>query len=502
MIKIENLSNPKEFWHYFIEISKIPRCSGNEQRIREYIKQESENLGFKTEIDKVGNLIVSIPSKSENTIPLIIQSHLDMVCEKNENIMHDFSVDPLKLREIKIDGERWITAEGTSLGADNGVGLANSLALMKKISSKELEFDNLDFTIVFTVNEEEGLFGAFQIENDILKKEYLINLDCMSDETFVIGCVGGFYTIVDIKLERIELAEINKDLIPVKIYIKGLAGGHSGLDINKGRGNAIKILAKILYKLNKEFEIYIDVIKGGDNFNAIPRESWATLFLNESKEKLTQYLDELELQINKRLETFNDNLEIIIEDLDKSQLSNKIIEPKLQQRILSTLYLLPHGPILIHPKLDNFLHSSTNFAIINTKTSRIKIQYLHRSFDKQISSEVTEKIKALLHLGGLKSKVKPAGGYGIWDPDFTSKLLKTSIKCYTELNCEEPKIRAMHAGLECGVFADKCPELEMITMGPNVEACHSPDERLQVKSVEKFWKIFISVLKELSKIKN
>ncbi len=498
MNDFNQLSKPKEFWEYFKKISEIPRCSGNEDPIRAYIKKEAEKFGFKTIIDKAGNLLVKIPSNTKNATQIILQSHFDMVCEKSSNIVHDFTKDPLKLKEIEVNGQEWITAEGTTLGADNGVGLAYSLALMKLIYQNKLNLQNLAITLLFTVNEEEGLIGAFQVSPDILDVNYLINLDCMDAETIVIGSVGGMYSTIQIRVKRIPIDELTTNLLPIKISIKGLLGGHSGLDIDKGRANAIKLLARILRAINKNFDVYLESISGGKSFNAIPREAFAILYIQ--KEEFSEIVSLLKIvqdDLNTEYNGVESQIKIKSEKLNKSEISNMVITNDLQIKILNVLYLLPHGPISRHPNLEDLIYTSTNLASINTKKSKLKIEMLHRSFNLQCNSQTAEKVSALLDLPELNVKIKNVGGYGVWEPNFNEKLLSIAKKVYKEINNEEPQIKAMHAGLECGAFKVKAPDLQMITIGPTILACHSPDEKLNVPSVEKFWNFLITLLNQL-----
>jgi dipeptidase D len=497
MIDTSNLSEPRAFWNYFQKVSEIPRCSTKEDKIRLYIQEEAEKFGYKTEIDKAGNLRVKLPAGKEATTQIILQSHLDMVCEKNLNITHDFDKDPLKLKIIERNGQKWVTAEGTSLGADNGVGLAYSLTLMNLIHNKKLNFPNLDIILLFTVNEETGLVGAYQVSEDLLNVDYLINLDCMDAQTIIIGSVGGMYSTIQLRLKRISVDTLTDSYIPLKISVKGLLGGHSGLDIDKGRANAIKLLARALRILNKNFEIYLESISGGKNFNAIPREASAILYIKNDKiSDISKIIDKIQGQFSIEYSSFEDKVELKQERVEKDD-SHKVIMSDLQEKILNMIYLLPHGPLSKHPRMKDVVHSSTNLASIKTTKRKIRIEMLHRSFNLLYNEETAERISALVSLGDLNAKIKNVGGYGVWKPNFKEKLLSLAKKAYKEQSNEEPNITAMHAGLECGVFKSKCPNLQMITIGPTIEACHSPDEKLEVKSVEKFWSCLISLLSQL-----
>ncbi|NVM45918.1 MAG: hypothetical protein HWN79_13460, partial [Candidatus Lokiarchaeota archaeon] len=279
---IKELGKPADFWEYFVKISKIPRDTRKEDQIREFIKNEAEKFGFQTEIDKIKNIAVKIPSTNKSLnkhTKIIIQSHMDMVCVKDDTVEHDFLKDPLNLQLFEIDNEKWITAKGTTLGADNGVGIAYQLTLMKKIHEKELNYEFTDITLLFTVSEEWSGEGAIFINKDLLKGDYLINLDSEREDIFTIGSAAILIHRVGIKMKRISLSENKTFLMPVKMSVKGLIGGHSGLDIHEGRANAIKILTQLLWKLNKKYNIYFNSFKGGSLETAISKNAEAILFI-------------------------------------------------------------------------------------------------------------------------------------------------------------------------------------------------------------------------------
>jgi len=499
MTELNKLSKPPEFWDYFQQISEIPRCSTNEEKIRAYIKEEAENFNFPTLVDNVGNLLVDLsPENQDAKKSVILQSHFDMVCEKNESLSHDFSKDPLKLKVIEKDGKKWVTADGTSLGADNGVGLAYSLVLMNLIHQGELNFPELKIKLLFTVNEEGGLVGAFQIEKDMLDADYLINLDCMDVNTIIIGCVGGMYTNIQIKLKQNDISEQKADLIPIRILVTGLLGGHSGLDIDKGRANAIKVLAKVLLDVNKKSPILLEELEGGENFNAIPREAKAIVYMRkEAYKNLDTLLKKIEQFLNDYYAASENNIRVIGEKISDEEASYKAISRELGEKILYTLYSIPHGPLSRHENIENLIHTSTNLASMSSSRRKVKIGMLHRSFNLDFNENTAEKVENLLKLGDFNYKIKNVGGYGVWEPNFTEELLLIAKEVFKEVNNKNPEITAMHAGLEPGAFKTKRFDLQMITIGPNVEACHSPDECLQAQSVEKFWAFLVTLLKRL-----
>ncbi|MFX0187091.1 MAG: beta-Ala-His dipeptidase [Candidatus Hodarchaeota archaeon] len=498
--KLSDLGTPTEFWEYFEQISKIPRCSGNERQISKYIEQEGKNFGFDTKIDKAKNLVIKIPSKIKkgNNPKVVLQCHLDMVCEKNANVNHDFSKDPLKLKIVEVNKEKWLTAEGTTLGADNGVGIAYLLTLMKKIHHTELDFRSIALDLLFTVEEERALLGALRINEDLIDGKYLINLDSEDDNKFIIGCAGGISTDVDIKFKYENIDESKNNVLPVKLFIKGLMGGHSGVDINKDRANALKLMGKILWKINNKYSIYINSINGGNLPNAIPREVYSIIFVNndvvsELKVCIDQIISEIKFDISNR----EPNMEIIFEQL-KDFPEKKILPKKVQEKLLHILYVIPNGPISYHPKFQNLVHTSTNLASIRTKNGLIKIITSQRSLQESSKRVIYEKIEALFKLANLNINIIHPADYPGWEPNFKSKLLTISKNIYMELFHKEPIIEVIHAGLETGILKKKFPDIEMISIGPTMVNSHSPDERLKIRSIEKFWNFLTKLLNNLS----
>ena len=494
---IRDLGNPSEFWEYFEQISKIPHCSGNEKLIREFIIHEANNFGFETKVDKVGNLVMKIPSKIGVDKPkIIIQCHLDMVCEKNEEIVHDFSKDPLKLKVIEVEANDWLTAEGTTLGADNGVGIAYLLTLMKKIHFEELKFGPLEF--LFTVDEEKGLVGVFQMDRDFVEGDYLINLDTAEDDRFIIGCCGGLNSYATINIEKFLLNQNRENFEPLRIFVSGLIGGHSGGDIHRGRANAIEILTHFLWKLNNKYKFHLVSINGGGKFNAIPREASAIIFVEkEVKEKLYTFMNDVLFDRQKEFSNIDPNINISIKNLDKIS-DNRVFSKVFQDKILQLLLLMPHGPISMHPEIRNLVFTSTNFATIKTHKNNIKILSHHRSFESSALKFISDKFSALFNLSNLNVKTSHAGGYGGWSPDFNSKILKVAKDTYKDLFNEKAKVLAVHAGLECGILKERYPEIDMISLGPKVIDAHSPDEKLKVISVEKIWNLILKLLNNIS----
>ncbi len=499
MEDLKDFGEPSEFWQYFYEITKIPRCSTHEDKIREYIREEAEKLGYQTEIDAIKNLVVRIPSSRDsggNKIGVVLQSHMDMVCEKNENIHHDFSIDPLKLKTIEIDNEKWLTAEGTTLGADNGVGIAYQLAIMKKIHDGSLNFDDLDLDLFFTVDEERGLSGASQMDKNLISGKYLLNLDSEEDDRFTIGCAGGRVFRAEVNCEKKLIS--NPNLRAVKISISGLFGGHSGTDINKNRGNALKILTEIIWKLNSNFNILLNSLEGGNLTNAIPREAHAIFFIEQSqKNELETFLEDLIPKIKILYEGTDSNLNISIYLL-KDFTDKTTFSKDFQNKLVDLFYLMPNGPISLHPTSVGLVHTSLNFAVVHTLENKIEFKVSTRSLTQYDKDTLFEKLKLLLKTSGLDINIEIITLYPSWPPIFDSKLTEISKQVYKNTFNEDVIIQAIHAGLECAFFSHYYPDMEMISLGPDVLGGHSPDERLNIRSVSKIWKFLLALLKNLA----
>jgi dipeptidase D len=492
------LGSPTEFWEYFEKISKIPHCSGNEGKVRDYIKNEAENFNFETKIDKAGNILVIIPPKKEKKSVIIIQSHMDMVCEKNADVEHDFSKNPLKLKIISLDDKKWLTAEGTTLGADNATGMAYSLTIMNKVHKGELIFEDLEIDLLFTVSEESTMAGALQIEKNLLRSKSLINLDSARENIITIGCVGALLTYIEVKVDLIDINQIKDKLIPLEIKITGLLGGHSGGDIDKGRANPIKLIARILRELNQNNSIYIKTIDGGSlHRNALPREAKVIFYAkNEEFRQVQEVFESIISEIKKEYFKIEPNIEISLVQLE-NYTEDSVFSKEFQNKFIEVLNNFPHGPISMHPKFDNLVHTSTNLASINTRKNRIKIDTMQRSFKNSSYKQLSDKMINLFKQASLTIKSRQMGGFGEWNPNFDSPLLKLTKETYEESSMENIIITAVHGGLEPGVFRLNYPDLDMITIGPTLDALHSPNERLDIQSVEKFWNIFIRLLKKL-----
>ncbi len=495
MLNIEDLGQPSEFWEYFEKISRIARCTREEDKIREFIKLEAEKFGFEAKTDKIGNIAVKIPVPDQK-LKCVLQCHMDMVCEKNEGVEHDFSKDPLKLKLIDIDNEKWVTAEDTTLGADNGVGICYLLLLMKQVHEKSLKLNFLGLDLLFTVREEYDMGGAKNIDPELVDGKYLINLDS-GHKSITIGCTGGIGYQTRIKKKSIFIERDQLNMKSYKLSISGLIGGHSGT-CNKGQAHAIKLLSLILWKLNIKYEIHLNFINGGGAANAIPREAYSIIFFKESlfseiKSYTIDTFDELKYQFD----GIEENMIISFEEIKKYS-SNESLSKNVQDKLLNFLLALPNGPINMHPTTENLMFTSTNLGKIRTREDHIKLRWLHRSLSKHYNRKICQKIITLLDLSGLNRKDEYRGSYPPWEPNLNSKLLKIAKDAYKELFDEDLQNNISHGGLEATLLIDKIPGIEAIAFGARSKGLHSPDERLAVDSVEKTWNFLIFLLKKLS----
>lgn len=476
------LSNvePKLMWKYFDEIRKIPRESKNETAIGQYVVSMAKKFNCEYDQDAVGNVVIRKPATPghEDAPVLILQSHLDMVCEKNSDVDFDFEKDAIQL---EIDGE-WLTAKGTTLGADNGIGVAASLAA--------LEDDSLThgpLELLFTVDEETGLTGASSIQPDFLKGRLLLNLDSEEEGVFTIGCSGGGDTGFTLPITHQSV--VAGKLLGIKI--SGLKGGHSGLDINTGRGNAIKILNRILWDADREFTINLVKFNGGNKRNALAREASAEVIvpsgtMDKIKNRLQQSFDGLKFEFK----SVEKDLSMTLEEIDVTL--PQALSDASQKTVLNLLFSLPHGVMSMSQDIAGLVETSTNLATLITKDNEISIGQSSRSSIGSALTAMRNKLKALAELAG--ATVSQPEGYPGWTPNLDSELLKTSKAAYQACFNAEPEVAAIHAGLECGLIGEKFPGMDMVSFGPDLRNPHSPDEKVHIGTVEKFWKHVVKIL--------
>ncbi|MCJ7570914.1 MAG: aminoacyl-histidine dipeptidase [Candidatus Thermoplasmatota archaeon] len=482
MSEIRNLE-PKIVWKHFDEIRKIPRCSKHEEKIREYVVNFAKEHNLKYKVDKIGNIVIckSATKGMENKPGVILQGHLDMVCEKNSDIKFDFSKDSIQL---KLNGDV-LTAVGTTLGADNGIGLAMSLAILEDNTIKHGPMESL-----FTIDEETGLTGAFAMEKDMIKGRILLNLDSEDFGILTVGCAGGGDSKIELPIKT-QPAKSNLESMIVKV--SGLRGGHSGVDIHEQRGNAIKLLARMLWKTCDQHHFYISEIKGGDKHNAIPREAYAKIMIDKSeKNKFMAALKEEEKDILGEIKPIDPNFRVNFENTEKIQ---TILTEESQCKILNLVYSLPHGVDKKSYDIPNLVETSTNLATISFNEKNVLIHTSTRSSIKSALQDLRDRIYAIADLAGAKvTEEKPYPG---WKPNLESNILKISKKIFKDMYGKETKVEAIHAGLECGIIGEKYQYMDMISIGPTIKYPHSPEEQVHVSTVDKTYKFVLKILEEI-----
>ncbi|NVJ89747.1 MAG: aminoacyl-histidine dipeptidase [Flavobacteriaceae bacterium] len=474
---------PKIVWNHFADLNAVPRPSKKEVRVIQFMEDFGKKLNLETKVDKVGNVIIKKPATSgmEHKKDIILQAHLDMVHQKNADTIFDFEKQGI---EMFVDGD-WVKAKGTTLGADNGLGVA---AIMAVLSSKDIAHPAIE--ALFTIDEETGMTGAMGLEPNILKGDILLNLDTEEDDEIGIGCAGG----VDITATKTySEKKVDENNIAFEISIKGLQGGHSGMDIHRGFGNANKIMNRILFRLNEIIDINIAEINGGSLRNAIPRESFALIVINaKNKEEFKSNIKELTQIIKSEFSYIEPNLAIDFKQVD---LPLTILSKEEQRLLLKTIYAALNGVYRMIPDVEGLVETSNNIARIIVKNGEIKIGCLTRSSSETNKWDLANSLKSCFELGGFS--VTFSGEYPGWLPNLNASILKTLVSSYKKLFNSEPKVAACHAGLECGILGKHYPKMEMISFGPNIKGAHSPDEKAQISSTQKFWKLLQDVLKNI-----
>lgn len=482
---IENLQ-PSLLWQNFEAISKIPRPSKHEQHVADYIIECARKLNYPHKQDPVGNIVVlKPPSKGHQQAPVIVlQGHTDMVCEKNSDIQHDFMKDPITL--VRSNG--YIKAQGTTLGSDNGVGVSAILAVMEDDS---LTHGPLE--LLFTVDEETGLTGAANLKPDFLKGRILLNLDSEEEGTLYVGCAGGQDTLATVKL---EFEKTPPNHTALSIAVRGLRGGHSGVDIHLGRANAIKLLTRVLWKLHTDLGARLVRLEGGSKRNALPREAEALVCVpKKNVEAVKNSVQKLQQMFNKEFSGVEQNTAIAVKNAATPKI---VIKKKIHERIIQLLYAVPHGVIKMSTDIPGLVETSTNLATVQISDKAVVIGTSQRSSVDSEKRDIVSQVSAACLLAG--AKVENSDGYPGWKPNMQSKALAVAKSTYKRLYGKEPEVKAIHAGLECGIIGEKYPGIDMVSFGPTIEGAHSPDERVHIESVEKFWKYLLEMLKELAKV--
>lgn len=479
---IEGLK-PELLWHHFYELSQIPRPSKREEKAVQFVREYAKRNNFKFEEDSVGNIVVHIPASlgKENSPTIVLQGHVDMVCEKNKDKKHNFDTDPITL----INTGEWISADGTTLGADNGIGVSAAMAIAL---DKEAVHGPLE--LLFTIDEETGMTGVNKLQPKFISGKILLNMDSEEDGAFYVGCSGGQDTVGEFNF---EYARTKKDFIPFEILITGLKGGHSGLDINIGRANAIKLLGYLLNKINVPFQLAS--ISGGSLRNAIPREAEAVILIKADNVKNVKKIIAQFVQ-NSLLELKMVDSDLKINLKKSTQKITKVFKQEFAETIINTLMALPHGVIAMSKDIPDLVETSTNLATLKIDNQKVVIGTSQRSSIESAKENITSTVASVLKLAG--AKVTVGDGYPGWKPNMDSPVLKVSKEVFKNLFNKEPQIKAIHAGLETGLLGSKYPGLDMISFGPTIQGAHSPHERVNIKDVEKFYNLLKEILKNLT----
>lgn len=481
---IEGLA-PALLWNRFYEISQIPRPSKHEERIRLYLRNFAGKHGLEFNEDKTGNIVINIPHTTgfDNAPTIIVQGHVDMVCEKNKDTVHDFENDPIKL----IRQGEWLKADGTTLGADNGIGVAAALAIVEDDTSQHGPLE-----LLFTVDEETGLTGANTLTKDFIKGKYLLNLDTEEDGAFYVGCAGGMDTL---GVLNIEFVNVSKDYLPYKLFLSGLKGGHSGINISDGRANAVKLIGYLLSKLDN-IGYQLGYLTGGSKRNAIAREAEALLWIDPSNEQsIRESINAFAIETSLEYKTNEPEIKISLDQISEENISHKVYSERFTKTIIDVILSLPHGVISMSADIPGLVETSTNLATVVLENNSIKIGTSQRSSIESAKRNIANSVKSVFNLAG--ANVVVGDGYPGWQPNMNSELLKISTKVYNDMFDTEPEIKAVHAGLECGILGDKYPGLDMISFGPTIIGAHSPDEKVKINDVEKFYDLLKRIITEI-----
>jgi len=482
MSDIRNLE-PKQLWNYFHDITQIPHPSKKEKKIVEYVVAFGKKHNLETLVDKIGNVIIRKPATKgmENRKGVILQTHLDMVPQKNSDKVHDFEKDPI---DTIVDGE-WVKAKGTTLGSDNGIGVSAALAVL---ASKDIVHGPLE--ALFTIDEETGMTGAIGLEAGILKGDILMNLDSEDEGELYVGCAGG----IDVGAVKKYAEEVSpKGMSAFKVSAKGLKGGHSGVDIALGRANSNKLMFRFLMQAESDFGIRLAEASGGDLRNAIPRESYSVLLVPEIKAKEFEAFVKGYDRIYKA--EFTETEPDLKFTCEKTDVPSKVMNQGDQYRIIRAVFVCPNGVIRMSQAMKGLVETSNNLAIVNCKAGKFEAYNLTRSSVDSAKEAIAWKIAAVFQLIG--AEVKLEGGYPGWKPNINSPILKTMSKVYNDMFGKIPDIKAIHAGLECGILGGAYPNLDMISFGPTIRYPHSPDEKVMIASVVKFFDFLCGTLKNL-----
>ena len=473
---------PTSIWHYFDAITGVPRPSKKEERIREFLLNFAKEQNLEVKVDKTGNVVITKEATPgcEGAPTVILQAHMDMVCEKNGDVKHDFERDPI---ETYIDGE-WVKARGTTLGADNGIGMAAAMAVL---ADEELKHGRIQ--ALFTVDEETGLTGAFGLESGMIDGKYLLNLDSEDEGELYIGCAGGMD--VTATLEYKEVAPEEGD-IAVKVTLKGLRGGHSGLEINEGRANANKLLVRFIREAVASYEARLASWEGGNMRNAIPREAHAVVTIPaENEEELLGLVKYCEDLFNEEYSTIETPISFTAE---RVEVPAGQVPEEIQDNLIDAIFACQNGVTRMIPTVPDTVETSSNLAIITIAGGKAEIKILARSSSDSMKEYLTTSLESCFSMAGMK--VEMTGGYSGWQPDVNSPILHAMKASYKQQFGVEPAVKVIHAGLECGIIGAIIPGLDMISFGPTLRSPHSPDERALIPTVQKFYDFLVATLEQ------
>ena len=475
---------PTDVWAHFESLNAVPRPSKKEERVIAFMKAFGENLNLETIVDSIGNVIIRKPASAEmeDRVGVILQGHLDMVHQKNAET--DFDFDSQGIESYIDDG--WLKARGTTLGADNGMGVASIMAVL---SATDIEHGPLE--ALFTIDEETGMTGAFKLQPGILTGKILLNTDTEDEGELCIGCAGGVDTNIELKYTQTPASSGT----PLKISVKGLRGGHSGCEIHLGRGNANKIMNRLIWNADQNFGLKIAAIDGGSLRNAIPRESFATVVVdNDKADDFKKHIAELVSIIQTELVRTEPNLMVSIEPADAPA---SVMDTESQSRLVQAIYAAPCGVIRMSDEMADLVETSTSLARVKADSGVAIVQFLTRSSVQTARDDLSNMIESCFRLAG--AEVEHSGGYPGWKPNADSEILARMKQIYEDLFGVPPKVNAVHAGLECGIIGSVYPGLDMISFGPTIKNPHSPDEKCEIASVGKYWEFLVETLKQIPK---
>ena len=477
---------PAGVWKNFDAICSIPHPSGHPEAITKFLTDFGLKLGLETVVDETGNVMIRKPATPgmENCKGVILQSHMDMVPQKNAATVHDFEKDPI---QPVVDGE-WVKAKGTTLGADNGIGMATAMAILE---ASDIQHGPLE--ALFTLDEETGMYGAIGLAPDLLKGEILLNMDSEDEGELFVGCAGGVNMTASFQYK--DDKEIPEGDVAISIVLTGLKGGHSGLDINLGRGNANKLMFRFLKMAVTDYEARVASVNGGNLRNAIPREAFAVITVPG------EVVDDFLVEVSDYQEFLNNEFKGIENTIhfeaSVTELPETLIPEEVQDDVINSIVGCFNGAVRMFPDMPEVVETSSNLAIVKTMEGMVEVRFLIRSLNEVQKFFLASSLQSVFTLGG--AKVEFEGDYPGWDPNMDSSILKLMRNIYKEEFGVDPKVQVIHAGLECGIIGSNVPGLDMISYGPTIRHPHSPDEKINIPSVEKFWKFTLDVLKAIPK---